>query len=202
MLADIQNAGGIGALKKVDRSQIRDRSQAQVGGGDSGSAAPPPGAPTPPGGAPNMADALAAALQRRKGKVSKSGKLSSPEVPHKILFDTDTLQMMKTTMMIGMDEIRTCWDTRVHDMLPNMMDEGGDVSRFICRGSECVCGNCFLLLLQRRASNAFQDHGCGSSYKRQARTVFMVLGITFSWRYLMPYYYSILITGEEMGFCS
>jgi hypothetical protein len=140
MLADIQNAGGIGALKKVDRSQIRDRSQAQVGGGgDSGSAAPPPGAPTPPGGAPNMADALAAALQRRKGKVSKSGKLSSPEVPHKIPFDTDTLQMMKTTMMIGMDEIRTCWDTRCQTRW--MREEMFHVS--VCGGSECVCGICF-----------------------------------------------------------
>jgi Wiskott-Aldrich syndrome protein len=73
MLGDIQKAGGIGSLKKVDRSQIRDRSAAQVGGG--GDSAPPAGAsPAPGGGPPAMADALAAALQKRKEKVSKSGK--------------------------------------------------------------------------------------------------------------------------------
>jgi neural Wiskott-Aldrich syndrome protein len=73
MLGDIQKAGGIGSLKKVDRSQIRDRSAAQVGG--SSDSAPPTGAsPAPGGGPPAMADALAAALQKRKEKVSKSGK--------------------------------------------------------------------------------------------------------------------------------
>lgn len=74
MLADIHKAGGIGALKKVDRSKIRDRSSAQVGGsadtGPHGSGLPPAGAA--PGG--GMADALAAALQKRKEKVSRSGK--------------------------------------------------------------------------------------------------------------------------------
>lgn len=72
MLGDIQKAGGIGALKKVDRTQIRDRSAAQVGGGDSGSAGPPAGA-VPAGGGGGMADALAAALKKRKDKVGKSG---------------------------------------------------------------------------------------------------------------------------------
>ncbi|OAQ68572.1 EVH1 protein [Pochonia chlamydosporia 170] len=71
MLGDIQKAGGIGALKKVDRTQIRDRSAAQVGGGDSGSAGPPAGA-VPAGGGGGMADALAAALKKRKDKVGKS----------------------------------------------------------------------------------------------------------------------------------
>ncbi|KAJ6444109.1 evh1 [Purpureocillium lavendulum] len=74
MLGDIQKAGGIGALKKVDRTQIRDRSGAQVGGssdtGPHGSGLPPAGAT--PGGGGGMADALAAALQKRKEKVSKS----------------------------------------------------------------------------------------------------------------------------------
>ncbi|RSL38700.1 hypothetical protein CEP53_014646, partial [Fusarium sp. AF-6] len=70
MLGDIQRAGGIASLKKVDRSQIRDRSGAQVAGGDSGGGAP--GAPGAPGGGGGMADALAAALQKRKEKVSKS----------------------------------------------------------------------------------------------------------------------------------
>ncbi|WZH48964.1 wiskott-Aldrich syndrome protein [Fusarium acuminatum] len=73
VLAGIQQAGGIGALKKVDRSQIRDRSGAQVSGADSGGASAG-AAPGAPGGGGGMADALAAALQKRKEKVSKSGK--------------------------------------------------------------------------------------------------------------------------------
>ena len=77
MLGDIQKAGGINSLKKVDRTQIRDRSNAQVaGGGDSGP--PPGGAPAAPGaGGGGMADALAAALQKRKEKVSRSGKFTN-----------------------------------------------------------------------------------------------------------------------------
>ncbi|KAK9779070.1 hypothetical protein SCAR479_03937 [Seiridium cardinale] len=74
VLDGIQKAGGIGALKKVDRSQIRDRSAALPGGGDTGphgSGLPPAGV-APAGGAPNMADALAAALQKRKQKVGDS----------------------------------------------------------------------------------------------------------------------------------
>ncbi|OAA42742.1 WASP-like pretein las17p [Metarhizium rileyi] len=74
MLGDIQKAGGIGSLKKVDRTQIRDRSGAQVGGaGDSGGAGPPADA-VPAGGSAGggMADALAAALKKRKDKVGKS----------------------------------------------------------------------------------------------------------------------------------
>lgn len=81
-MGDIQKAGGIGALKKVDRTQIRDRSSAQVGGADGGggggsaaaaAAAAAGGAGAGAGG--GMADALAAALQKRKDKVAKSGKL-------------------------------------------------------------------------------------------------------------------------------
>ncbi|KAK7426811.1 hypothetical protein QQZ08_006712 [Neonectria magnoliae] len=70
MLGDIQKAGGIGALKKVDRTQIRDRSGAQVSGSNDapGSGGGAPGG----GGGGGMADALAAALQKRKEKVSKS----------------------------------------------------------------------------------------------------------------------------------
>lgn len=81
MLDGIRGAGGIGALKKVDRSQIRDRSAATVGGGGSGdtgphgSGLPPAGvAPGAGGGGGGMADALAAALQKRKEKVSRSGE--------------------------------------------------------------------------------------------------------------------------------
>ncbi|RYP68182.1 hypothetical protein DL769_005576 [Monosporascus sp. CRB-8-3] len=73
VLGDIQKAGGIKALKKVDRSQIRDRSGAAVGGSDTGphgSGLPPAG--VTPGGGGGMADALAAALQKRKAKVRDS----------------------------------------------------------------------------------------------------------------------------------
>ncbi|ROV94160.1 hypothetical protein VSDG_05670 [Cytospora chrysosperma] len=74
VLGDIQKAGGIAALKKVDRSQIRDRSSAQVGGGSDtgphGSGLPPAG--ISPGGGGGMADALAAALAARNKKVSHS----------------------------------------------------------------------------------------------------------------------------------
>ncbi|SPQ19653.1 4dcbd744-696d-42b8-b848-a65bbe4b152e [Thermothielavioides terrestris] len=77
MLDSIRSAGGIAALKKVDRSQIRDRSAANVGGGGGdtgphGSGLPPAGI-APGGAGGGMADALAAALQKRKEKVSRSG---------------------------------------------------------------------------------------------------------------------------------
>lgn len=72
MLGDIQKAGGIGSLKKVDRSQIRDRSSAQTGSGGGGGGAAPAGAAPGAAGGGGMADALAAALQKRKEKVSKS----------------------------------------------------------------------------------------------------------------------------------
>ncbi|RBR09186.1 uncharacterized protein FIESC28_09998 [Fusarium coffeatum] len=72
VLAGIQQAGGIGALKKVDRSQIRDRSGAQVGGSDVGGNSATASAVSASGGGGGMADALAAALQKRKEKVSKS----------------------------------------------------------------------------------------------------------------------------------
>jgi hypothetical protein len=75
LLAGIQKAGGIGALKKIDRSQIRDRSGAAVPGGDTGPAGsglPPAGASS--GGDGGLAGALAAALNQRKKKVSASGK--------------------------------------------------------------------------------------------------------------------------------
>ena len=80
MLDSIRTAGGISSLKKVDRSQIRDRSAAQVAGvsdtGPHGSGLPPAG--VTPGGPPSMADALAVALQKRKEKVSKSGEFFIP----------------------------------------------------------------------------------------------------------------------------
>lgn len=84
MLGDIQKAGGIGSLKKVDRSQIRDRSGAQVGdnANSGGSAAPAGGAGGDPAAGGGMADALAAALQKRKEKVSRSGKCLPMCNPH------------------------------------------------------------------------------------------------------------------------
>ncbi|KAI5921884.1 hypothetical protein F4810DRAFT_314936 [Camillea tinctor] len=81
MLDSIRGAGGIGALKKVDRSQIRDRSGATVGGGSDtgphGSGLPPAG--INPGGGNGMADALAAALQKRKAKVRDSDDENSDD---------------------------------------------------------------------------------------------------------------------------
>ncbi|CAG8976464.1 hypothetical protein HYALB_00008054 [Hymenoscyphus albidus] len=74
LLAGIQQAGGIGALKKVPKSEVRDRSSAMVpGGADSGPAGsgmPPAGSTT--GGGGGLADALAEALNKRKQKVSAS----------------------------------------------------------------------------------------------------------------------------------
>ncbi|TRX98553.1 hypothetical protein FHL15_000627 [Xylaria flabelliformis] len=74
MLEGIQRAGGIASLKKVDRTQIRDRSAAAVPGSDTGphgSGLPPAGV-TPGGQEGNMADALAKALQQRSKKVRDS----------------------------------------------------------------------------------------------------------------------------------
>jgi Wiskott-Aldrich syndrome protein len=79
VLDGIKGAGGIAALKKVDRSQIRDRSEAQVGGASAGDTGPH-GSGLPPsgvsGGGGGMADALALALQKRKEKVSRSGEFT------------------------------------------------------------------------------------------------------------------------------
>ncbi|KAG6101303.1 hypothetical protein E4U31_003721 [Claviceps sp. LM219 group G6] len=72
MLGDIQKAGGIAALKKVDRTKIRDRSGAQVGGASDSGTASQAGAGSAAGGGGGMADALAAALKKRKDKVGKS----------------------------------------------------------------------------------------------------------------------------------
>lgn len=76
LLASIRGAGGIGALKKVDKSQLDKPSVLlqEVRGEEPKT----PAAPGPPGGAPgggapaSLADALAAALSQRKNKVSNS----------------------------------------------------------------------------------------------------------------------------------
>ncbi|RDL36524.1 uncharacterized protein BP5553_05876 [Venustampulla echinocandica] len=74
LLAGIQKAGGIGALKKVPKDQVRDRSAVMTPGatdtGPAGSGLPPAGATG--GGGGGLADALAAALNKRKQKVSAS----------------------------------------------------------------------------------------------------------------------------------
>lgn len=106
MLDSIRGAGGIASLRKVDRSQIRDRSAANVGGSDTGphgSGLPPAGiAHAGAGGGAGMADALAAALQKRKEKVSGSGKYYTLSVSYSggvvVLI---VLQMMRKRMMIG-----------------------------------------------------------------------------------------------------
>ncbi|TAQ88930.1 hypothetical protein B7494_g2739 [Chlorociboria aeruginascens] len=75
LMASIQKTGGIGALKKVDRSQVRDRSAAMVPGADTGPAGsglPPTGVSGGGGGGGGLQDALAAALNKRKQKVSQS----------------------------------------------------------------------------------------------------------------------------------
>lgn len=104
MLEGIQKAGGIASLKKVDRSEIRDRSGAAVGGGGGdtgphGSGLPPAGI-APGGGGGGMADALAAALQKRKEKVSRSGMylFTMSAQPHTL---TIISQTTRVTMMIG-----------------------------------------------------------------------------------------------------
>lgn len=72
LLAGIQKAGGIGSLKKVDASLVRDRSAALVPG-SADNASPGPSSP-PPGatGGGSVMDSLAAALEKRKQKVSQS----------------------------------------------------------------------------------------------------------------------------------
>lgn len=76
MLAGIQSAGGIKALKKVDRTKVRDRSAAMVPGAEtaSGPSGGGGGSGAPGGGGGGMQDALAAALAKRKKKIVDSGK--------------------------------------------------------------------------------------------------------------------------------
>ncbi|KAI1195165.1 hypothetical protein F5X97DRAFT_249715 [Nemania serpens] len=81
VLSGIQMAGGVRSLKKVDRTQIRDRSAAAVGGADTGphgSGLPPAGV-TPAGPEGSMADALAKALSARKSKVRDSDDENSDD---------------------------------------------------------------------------------------------------------------------------
>ncbi len=75
MLVGIQSAGGIKALKKVDRGKVKDRSAAKVPGTEnSAPTSGEGGTPSGGGGGGGLQDALQAALNKRKQKVSASGK--------------------------------------------------------------------------------------------------------------------------------
>lgn len=69
LLASIRSAGGVGALKKVDKSQLeKPNVMLQEARGE----APPPAAGGPPGAPASFADAIQNALNQRKNKVSRS----------------------------------------------------------------------------------------------------------------------------------
>lgn len=71
---------------------MRDRSQAQVGGGSGGDTGPHgsglPPAGVAPGGGNDMASALAAALSARNKKVSHSGKFLNATKQLTIVYET------------------------------------------------------------------------------------------------------------------
>ena len=72
LLASIRGAGGLRSLKKVDKSQLEKPSPLLM---EAKGQAPPPsagGAGGPPGQPANLADALSAALSKRKNKVAQS----------------------------------------------------------------------------------------------------------------------------------
>lgn len=75
LLASIRGAGGIGALKKVDKSQLDKPSvllqeaRGEPAAPTMGGAPPPGGAGPSAGGQGSLADALAAALNKRKNRV-------------------------------------------------------------------------------------------------------------------------------------
>lgn len=69
LLASIRGAGGIGALRKVDKSQLdRPSVLLQEAHGQPAQPTTNSSGPPPPGGG-SLADALAAALSQRKAKV-------------------------------------------------------------------------------------------------------------------------------------
>lgn len=76
LLASIRGAGGIGVLKKTDKSQLEKPSvilqEARGEPSSGGAAAGHGGAPAAPGQPESLADALASALNKRKGKVAAS----------------------------------------------------------------------------------------------------------------------------------
>lgn len=76
MLASIRAAGGIGGgrLRKVDESQKRDRSTVVLSGSGGVGSDHTSSTPATTGGEVGLAGALAAALSKRKTRVSQSGK--------------------------------------------------------------------------------------------------------------------------------
>ncbi|KAG5367884.1 Proline-rich protein [Yarrowia sp. E02] len=71
LLSSITAAGGIGSLKKVDKSQL-DRPSVMLQEARGETPNIPSAAPGAPGGGNSLADALASALNKRKGQLSKS----------------------------------------------------------------------------------------------------------------------------------
>lgn len=123
MLEGIKAAGGIGALKKVDRSKVRDRSAAMVPGNENSSPAGGSGTATASsgqgGGGGGLADALAQALNKRKQKVAASGEYF--HIPTRV-FDlrdmlTIPLQMMRLKRMIGREKGVVCLRSSVTSSL-------------------------------------------------------------------------------------
>lgn len=91
--------GGTGGLRKVKDTEKRDRSAAQVPGGETGSSAPDGAPPTPAGDAGGLAGALQAALAKRKTKVSGSGKLQAlPISVFEVLMRLQMTRRMTTTI--------------------------------------------------------------------------------------------------------
>lgn len=73
LLASIRGTGGIGALKKTDKSQLEKPSVLlQEARGESPAASQISAAPAAPGQPESLADALANALNKRKDKVAAS----------------------------------------------------------------------------------------------------------------------------------
>ncbi len=107
-MASIRASGGIGGgqLKKVSDSERRDRSAAKVPGGTEASVGGRTSSPTPNAGAEGgLAGAIAAALEKRKAKVSASGTFGSDYCrPSVLILMLQMMKMMTTTGMIHQKE--------------------------------------------------------------------------------------------------
>lgn len=110
-MAGIQSAGGIKALKKVDRTKVKDRSAAMVPGADtdSGPAGGGGGSGAPGGGGGGMQDALAAALAKRKKKIVDSGKWRGL-VGGMVGFELTFVQMMRKIRMMMIGKLTIAFD--------------------------------------------------------------------------------------------
>lgn len=106
-MAGIQSAGGIKALKKVDRTKVRDRSAAMVPGAETDSGSAPAGG-APSGGGGGMQDALAAALAKRKKKIVDSGKWRLLTRKKRMKANFEQMMRRIRMMMIGRSMKRLC----------------------------------------------------------------------------------------------